>query len=143
MGPAPEALRLLGAVRVAGDVVPGGAAAEREAAVAAARSLGDPARVVHADAQAGLGEAERSGAARHAGADDRDVGTAVELRLGPRRGSVPPASTDSRSATVHAVAHDDAPFQLELDERPRDLAGAEPRLARELVGARGQELEER
>ena len=141
--PAPERRRALRAVRLAGDVVAGGAAAEREAAVAAARALRDPARVVHADAQAGLGEAERGGAARHAGADDRDVDAAVELRCRAVAGSVPPASTDSRSATVHAVAHDDAPFQLELDERTRDLVGAEARLARELVGARGQELEER
>ena len=37
----------------------------------------------------------------------------------------------------------DAPFQLELDEHPGDLGGAEPGLAHELVGARGQEVEKR
>src|SRR5207244_4391828 len=75
----------LGAVRLAGDVVARGTAGEREAAVAAARALCDPARVVHANAPAGLGKPQRGGAAGHARSHDRDVGAAVELRLGPRR----------------------------------------------------------
>src|SRR5439155_7593892 len=70
-GPVPEGGRALGAVGLARDVVAGGAPAEREAAVAAARSLSDPAGVVHAHAEARLREAKRCGAARHAGADDR------------------------------------------------------------------------
>ena len=85
LSPAPVAGRLLRAVRLAGDVVARGAAAEREAAVAPTRALGDAARVVHADAQAGLGQPERGRAARDAGTDDRDVGAAVDPRVGPRR----------------------------------------------------------
>ena len=83
--PSPEGRGALRAVRLASDVVPGGASGEREAAVAAARSLRDTALIVHANAQAGLGEAECGGAARDARADDGDVGPTVELRLRPRR----------------------------------------------------------
>ena len=76
LGPVPECARLLASVRLARDVVPRGASAEREAAVASARAFRDPALVVHAHAQAVLGEAKRSGATGDAGADDRDVDTA-------------------------------------------------------------------
>src|SRR6185312_3829861 len=85
MGPAPEGRRPLRAVRLAGDVVAGRAAAEREAAIAAARALRYAARVVHAHAQSGFDETERSGASRHACADDRDVGAPVDPRLGRLR----------------------------------------------------------
>jgi hypothetical protein len=74
--PAPEGGRPLRAVRLAGDVVPGRPAAKREAPVAPARTLGDPALVVDADTETTLGETERGGAAGYAGADDRDVDAA-------------------------------------------------------------------
>jgi hypothetical protein len=61
---------------------PRGPAAEREAAVAAARALRDSARVVHANAETGLRETARGRAAGDSGADDRDVDGAVERRLG-------------------------------------------------------------
>ena len=60
--------------RLRRDVERGGHAAQREAAVAAARALGDPTRVVEPHALAGLGEPERRRAAGDAGADDDDVG---------------------------------------------------------------------
>ncbi len=47
LGPLPELSRAVRTVRVPGDVVPRRAAAQEEAAVAAARALGDPARVAH------------------------------------------------------------------------------------------------
>jgi hypothetical protein len=75
--PLPVRPRPLGAVRLARDVVASRAAAQGEAAVAAAGSLGDAAGVVDADAEPAFGEPQRSGAAGDAGADDRDVGAAV------------------------------------------------------------------
>ena len=59
--------------RLGGDVERGGHAAQGEAAVAAARPSGDPARVVEPHALARLGEPERRGAAGDAAADDDDV----------------------------------------------------------------------
>ena len=135
-------LRALGTVRLAGDVVAGGAAAEREAAVATARALRDPARVVHADAQAALGEAERGGAARDAGADDRDVGPAVELVSGGG-GPVPRASTDSGSATVDAVVDDDA-ASSSSSTRLRAISSApRPVLRTSSSALAGRKLEQR
>ena len=57
--PVPELPRTLVAVGLAGDVVPGRAAAQREASVASARSLGDAALVVNTDAQSAFGEPQR------------------------------------------------------------------------------------
>ena len=59
--------------RLRRDVERGGHAAQGKAAVAAARSLGDPARVVEPHALACLGEPERRGAAGDAAADDDHV----------------------------------------------------------------------
>ena len=55
------------------DVERGRHPAQREAAVAPARALGDPARVVQPHALSRLREPERGGAAGHAAADDDDV----------------------------------------------------------------------
>ena len=75
--------RLL-ADRLRGDVERGGHAAQRKAAVAAARSLGHLARVVDPDALACLCEPQRRRATRHAGADDDDFGV-VDGDAGTRR----------------------------------------------------------
>ena len=85
LGPAPEVARLLDAVRLACDVIRGGAAAEREAAVAAACSFRDTALVVHAHAEARLGQPEGGRAAGDARTDDRDVDAAGVLHLPARR----------------------------------------------------------
>src|SRR5664279_727941 len=79
--PLPESERTIAAVRLACDVVAGGAAAQRKAPVAAACALSDAALVVHTDAETGLGEPQRSGAAGDTGADDSDVDAAVVPRL--------------------------------------------------------------
>ena len=78
--PAPQLPRLLAAVRLARDVVAGRPAREREAAVAAARALGDGALVVDADGPPRFGQPQRGRAAGDARADDRDVDAAVVLR---------------------------------------------------------------
>ena len=62
------------------DVVGRRAAAQREAAVPAARPARDLARVVQADLQAGLGERERGRAAGHPPADDDRIGHAPSRR---------------------------------------------------------------
>ena len=143
------------AVRLARDVVAGRAAAQREAAVAAARTLRDAARVVDAHAQPALGEPERGRAAGDAGADDRDVDAAV----GVGRAASGLDLRASRVATG-AMYSRAGPVQDERDgrrrrTRPRDRPARarraraatspapSPVSADELVGARGQELEER
>jgi len=85
LGPAPERSRPLRAVRLPGDVVAGGPAAKDETAVPAARTFRDSACVVHAHAEAGLGETKRGRAAGDASADDRDVDPPVLSRLGVLR----------------------------------------------------------
>jgi hypothetical protein len=85
LGPQPVRLRLLGAVRLARDVVAGRTAAESEAAVTPARALRDPAGIVDPNAQAALCEPECCRAAGDAGADDRDVDPAVVPAGGEER----------------------------------------------------------
>jgi hypothetical protein len=80
--PAPVIARALGAVRLARDVVARCAASEREASVAAARSFGNAARVMNADAQPALGEPQRGRATGDARADDGDVDPAVVPGVG-------------------------------------------------------------
>ena len=141
--PAPVAGSLLRAVRLAGDVVACGPAAEREAAVAPTRALGDAARVVHPDAQAGLGQPERGRAARDAGTDDRDVDAAVDPRVGPRRARFfqPVRIHEARRYTP---SHTATRPSSSSSTRARAISfAAEARLAREFVGARRQELEQR
>ena len=70
--------------RLRRDVERGGHAAQRKAAVAAARALGDPACVVEPHALARLREPQRGRAAGYAAADDDDVGI-VDAGLGTRR----------------------------------------------------------
>ncbi len=53
-------------------------AAEREAAVAAARAAGDLARLVEADADAALGERQRTRAAGDAATDHGHLGASLE-----------------------------------------------------------------
>ena len=78
--------------RVVTELLPGGvvrhrAAAQREAAVASARTAGDLARLVQPHADARLRERERTRAARDAAADDLDFGHAREG--GPRQRLLP------------------------------------------------------
>src|SRR6266516_6335209 len=60
LGASPELLRRFGTVRLTCDVVARGPAAQGEAAVAAARALGDATRIVHAHPQAAPCESERT-----------------------------------------------------------------------------------
>ena len=62
--PAPVRLGLLGSEPLAGTVVRHRAAAQREAAVAAARPFGDAAGLVHTDAHTRTRERESAGARR-------------------------------------------------------------------------------
>ena len=70
-----------GAELAPGVVVRHRGAAEREAAVAAARAAGDLARLVEADADAALGERERARAAGDTAADHGDLGAPCEPAL--------------------------------------------------------------
>ena len=76
----------LAAERLAGDVVPHGPAPEREAAVASARAARDRTGLVEANAEPGLGQRERAGAAGDAAADHLDVGSPIERSPGERLG---------------------------------------------------------
>jgi hypothetical protein len=80
--PEPVRLGAIGAVRLACDVVARRTAAEREAAVAPARSLRNAAGVVDADPQSALGEAQGGRTAGDARADDRNINPAVEPGVG-------------------------------------------------------------
>jgi hypothetical protein len=104
LGPVPQLACGVAAVGVARDVVARRATAEREAAVAAARAFGDPAGVVHADAEPALRERERRRAAGDAGADDRHVHPAVVGGRGARHGLVlEPVGIHDSSRTVSAA----------------------------------------
>ena len=86
LGPRHHRPRAVLADRLGGDVERGGHAAQRKAAVAAARALCDRTPVVEPDALAGLGEPESRGAAGHAAADDDDLGLVdVDVRTRWRR----------------------------------------------------------
>ena len=126
LGPAPEGERALAAERGDDLVVRGRRPAECEAAVPAARALGDPPRVDDAHAKPGLGQGERACAARHAGADDADVHAfrqvaprqrlrrlvqpvrrrhrAIVLRTTPSSTAIVPASSSSVSAVAREPA---------------------------------------
>src|SRR6267154_2750448 len=80
LGPVPEPPRALRSVRFTGDVVPRGAAAQREAAVAPARAFRHATRVVHAHAQTAFGKAQRCCAAGDTRADDRYINGAFVSR---------------------------------------------------------------
>ena len=141
LGPAPEARRLLGAVRRRGRRRSGRRRRRARSRRSAARALGDPARVVHADAQAGLGEAERarSSPSRRRRRSRRRPAAAS---LGPRRASVlepvrisrtrdryMPSRTDDEpasSSSTSARATSPAPSPV-LRTSSSALAGSEAR----------------
>ena len=107
--------------------------AQREAAVAAAGSARDLARLVEAHAHAALGERERTRAARHAAADHRHLGATVEaapreLARAAPRASMKLCSRRQRLRRRHhlpvqPVRLRDEPEQLQLGECGRELTG--------------------
>ena len=108
------------------------ATTQREAAVAAARPLGDPPVVHEADAEPGLGERERTRAPGDATADHDGVdGIVMWLRTRNRR-LVEPVR-DHRAivevdhlATVETAVRGERRRQLQLDERGGHLTRTEP-----------------
>src|SRR5882724_619738 len=90
LGAEPELLRRLCAVRLAGDVISSGSAAQGEAAVPTTRSFGDSARIVHAHTQAAARERKRARDTGDAGADDRDVDFPLRARVDRARRLVEP-----------------------------------------------------
>ena len=136
LGPAPERERAVAADRGDDLVVRRSRATERKAAVPAARSLGDPPRVHDAHAQPGLGEGERTRAARHPSADDADVHVLPPVAAREARPSARPASKASspRDRTAHhAFLHRDPARELEQRESRPNCARGEPGRAGELV----------
>src|SRR5262249_9185976 len=110
LGTPPELAGLVCAVRLARDVVPRGRASEREAAVAAARALADAARVVDAHTLALGRQRGRAGAARDAGADDRNI------ELGEfRRGAGGPRLGQPETLGLHVAMLRDAGAHPEVD----------------------------
>src|SRR5262249_1214663 len=110
LGTPPELAGLVCAVRLARDVVPRGRASEREAAVAAARALADAARVVDAHTLALGRQRGRAGAARDAGADDRNI----ELVEFPRGDGGPRLGKPERLG-LHGAMLRDAGAHPEVD----------------------------
>jgi hypothetical protein len=72
-GALPQLPRGIVAIRLARDVIACSTAPKREAAVSSTCALGDPARVVDADAETRPSEGECAGTPRHTGADHRDI----------------------------------------------------------------------
>ena len=109
--------------------------AERETAVAAARTLGDLARIDDADSKTRFRQLERARAPRHAGAHDPDVhrsAPGATRKLQGRLGE--PVRTSSRDRTAHhPLVHRHCTGQLEQRERRCDLARADTRRAAQLV----------
>src|SRR5581483_9507244 len=100
LGIEPVAARGVAADRLDGDVVGSGAAAEREAAVAAARATGDLTGVVQADGEAGVRERERRRTAGDAAADDDRVGASLKAPdRDRRRRFVEPVAAQRRAST--------------------------------------------